>query len=338
MKPHVHYEAAFEDYLRSQQIPFVVVDEAKRAAFRDAKLKSFDFIVYSANTTNWLVDVKGRRWATRKGHRKPAWENWVTEADLEGLKQWEEVFGAGFRALLVFAYWIDDGAEPPPEIVHVRRGVRRAKGESAVIQRRFARLRAGIGEQHVVLARVRPAARAPVIQVPQLDAQHRRLQSVEPRVETHVLVAVLLRLSVYAQRADEIGELRVVGRADPPVAEPAEILRRIEAEAADRTPRPDSHPLRVFRADRLGRVLDDRHSKLTAQLQECFHVRRLTEEMHRHDRLQMRAFVGQSPHVVRVHVVGHGIDIREDRLRAEPVDASVAWVSERRWSRQQKLS
>ncbi len=100
MKPHIHYEAAFEDYLRSQQIPFVAVDEAKRAAFRDAKLKSFDFIVYSANTTNWLVDVKGRRWATRKGHRKPAWENWVTEADLEGLQQWQEVFGAGFRALL----------------------------------------------------------------------------------------------------------------------------------------------------------------------------------------------------------------------------------------------
>ena len=124
MKPHIHYEAAFEDYLRSQQIPFVAVDEAKRAAFRDAKLKSFDFIVYSANTTNWLVDVKGRRWATRKGHRKPAWENWVTEADLEGLKQWQEVFGVGFRALLVFAYWIDGGAEPPPEIVHVRRGER----------------------------------------------------------------------------------------------------------------------------------------------------------------------------------------------------------------------
>jgi len=124
LKPHIHYEAAFEDYLRSQQIPFVAVDEAKRAAFRDAKLKSFDFIVYSANTTNWLVDVKGRRWATRKGHRKPAWENWVTEADLEGLQQWQEVFGVGFRALLVFAYWIDVGAEPAAEIVHVRRGER----------------------------------------------------------------------------------------------------------------------------------------------------------------------------------------------------------------------
>jgi len=40
----------------------VAVDEAKRAAFRDAKLKNFDFIVYSSRGTNWRVDIKGRRW------------------------------------------------------------------------------------------------------------------------------------------------------------------------------------------------------------------------------------------------------------------------------------
>jgi len=124
LKPHIHYEAAFEDYLRSRQIPYVAVDEAKRAAFRDAKLKSFDFIVYSHDNTNWLVDVKGRRWAARRNQRKPAWENWATQADLDGLGQWEHVFGVGFRALLVFAYWLHAGAEPPPEIVHSYRDER----------------------------------------------------------------------------------------------------------------------------------------------------------------------------------------------------------------------
>ncbi len=118
MKTHVHYEAAFEDYLRRKQIPYVAVDEAKRAAFRDAKLKSFDFIVYADNRTNWLVDVKGRRWAARGSQRKPAWENWVTQADLDGLEQWEQVFGVGFGALFIFAYWLQEQAEPPPEIVH----------------------------------------------------------------------------------------------------------------------------------------------------------------------------------------------------------------------------
>jgi hypothetical protein len=118
LKPHIHYEAAFEDCLRSSGIPYVAVDEAKRAAFRDARLKSFDFIAYSANHTNWLVDVKGRRWAPRQPKRKPVWENWVTQADLDGLQQWERVFGVGFRALFVFAYWLQPEADPPPEIVH----------------------------------------------------------------------------------------------------------------------------------------------------------------------------------------------------------------------------
>ena len=132
MKPHIHYEAAFEDYLRARRIPYVAVDEARRAAFRDARLKSFDFIVYSGRDSNWLVDTKGRRWAVRQAQgasgkprrRKPAWENWVTQADLDGLEQWEQVFGDGFRALFVFVYWLEPGADPPPEIVHTFRDER----------------------------------------------------------------------------------------------------------------------------------------------------------------------------------------------------------------------
>lgn len=124
MKSHVHYEAAFEDYLRTQQIPYVAVDEAKRAAFRDAKLKSFDFIVYSASGCNWLVDIKGRRWEVTKSGKRGRWENWVTQADLDGLLQWQEVFGQGFAALLVFGYWVDGAAEPPAEIVHHFRDAR----------------------------------------------------------------------------------------------------------------------------------------------------------------------------------------------------------------------
>lgn len=113
MKGHVHYEAAFDAYLRGRGVPFVPVDEAKKASFRDARLKSFDFIVYSTRDTNWLVDVKGRRWAARGDQRKPAWENWITQADLDGLRQWEAVFGVGFRALIVFAYAIGPDTPAP---------------------------------------------------------------------------------------------------------------------------------------------------------------------------------------------------------------------------------
>ena len=45
----VHYEAAFEAFLRDRGIPYVAVDEAKKALFANAKLKSFDFVVYSKN-------------------------------------------------------------------------------------------------------------------------------------------------------------------------------------------------------------------------------------------------------------------------------------------------
>jgi len=124
VKQHVHYEAAFEDYLRRSGVPYVAVDEARRAAFRDARLKSFDFIVYCPTQANWLVDIKGRRYAPRRNRRQPAWENWVTQADLDGLGQWEEVFGDGFRALLVFAYWIGVDVDPPSEIVHTYRDQR----------------------------------------------------------------------------------------------------------------------------------------------------------------------------------------------------------------------
>lgn len=124
VKAHIHYEAAFEAYLQNAQIPYVAVDEAKRSAFRQAKLKSFDFIVYSDRTSNWLVDIKGRRWTPRKKGGKPTWENWVTQADLDGLRQWEEVFGHGFTGLLVFAYHIDPAYEPPPEIVFDFSGAR----------------------------------------------------------------------------------------------------------------------------------------------------------------------------------------------------------------------
>ena len=54
-----HYEAAFEEFLRVKQIPYVAVDETKRALLGDASLKSLDFIVSTALGVSWLVDVKG---------------------------------------------------------------------------------------------------------------------------------------------------------------------------------------------------------------------------------------------------------------------------------------
>jgi hypothetical protein len=109
---HIHYEAAFEDYLRSRGVPYVPVDEAKRVIFGGEKVKSFDFLVYPGDERHWIVDVKGRQfpYISEQGARR-YWENWVTKEDLEGLAEWETVFGRDFEARLVFAYLL----EGPPD-------------------------------------------------------------------------------------------------------------------------------------------------------------------------------------------------------------------------------
>jgi len=122
----VIYEACFEDYLRSAGVPYVAVDEAKKALFAGVQLKSFDFVVYSAGGPNLLVDVKGRKFPDSvPGHKRGAsraWENWITREDLEGLQEWEKVFGPGFTAVLVFAYWLQGPPQRAPfDDVHVCR-------------------------------------------------------------------------------------------------------------------------------------------------------------------------------------------------------------------------
>lgn len=113
-----HYELAFEHYLRAKAIPYVAVDEAKRAmAGKGAaglsgagggNLKSFDFVVYSKSGPNLLVDVKGRKHTQRSGR---SLQNWVTQDDIVGLTRWMEIFGRDFDSAFVFMFWCE--GEPP---------------------------------------------------------------------------------------------------------------------------------------------------------------------------------------------------------------------------------
>ncbi len=117
----IHYEAAFEGYLRERAIPYVAVDEAKKALFSNARLKSFDFVVYSKNGPNLLVDVKGRQMRSRKNSAAPRrFESWTTERDVADLAQWEQVFGDGFKAIFSFIYWIDAPLTPEPAMFTFR--------------------------------------------------------------------------------------------------------------------------------------------------------------------------------------------------------------------------
>ncbi|MFK7758595.1 MAG: HYExAFE family protein [Phycisphaerales bacterium] len=122
-----HYERAFESYLRDQRLPYVAVNEARRALLpKGAQLalegggtsqaiKNFDFVVYGddqGRAENLLVEVKGRRLPRLKlADGRPAkarLESWVTMDDVDALRSWETMFGDGYQAVFVFVYWCDD--------------------------------------------------------------------------------------------------------------------------------------------------------------------------------------------------------------------------------------
>ncbi len=118
----IHYEAAFEDFLRSEGVPYVAVDEARKAIFAGARIKSFDFLVYGQGSATWLADIKGRRFPYDFDGARSYWENWVTGADLEGLRSWQEAFGGPFRAAFVFAYWLEGPEKAwPRTLIHTYR-------------------------------------------------------------------------------------------------------------------------------------------------------------------------------------------------------------------------
>ena len=136
MQRRHHYEQAFSAYLRRHRIPYIGVDEARKALLPDdavpgvsapgtdaptRALKSFDFVIYAdpsrpeAPDANLLIDIKGRKVARRSPRADPLapgrLENWVTREDIDSLSIWEQLFGEGFRAAFVFLYWCE--AQPP---------------------------------------------------------------------------------------------------------------------------------------------------------------------------------------------------------------------------------
>ena len=112
-----HYEQAFEHYLRANRVPYIAVDEAKKALLPSGDpldaIKSFDFVVYGRHC-NLLVDVKGRMFGTARGPltSNRRYESWVTVDDVDGLARWQRLFGPDFEAVFVFIYCL---RQQPPD-------------------------------------------------------------------------------------------------------------------------------------------------------------------------------------------------------------------------------
>jgi hypothetical protein len=116
MKRSNTYEAAFEAYLQWHRLCYVAVDETRRTWLGDLRVKNLDFIVHGEAGARLLVDVKGRRFPSGSpGRERRVWECWSTRDDLEGLGRWEELFGPGYRGLLVFAYHLSPSVSLPDD-------------------------------------------------------------------------------------------------------------------------------------------------------------------------------------------------------------------------------
>ncbi len=145
MQRRHHYELAFEHYLREHRLPYVAVDEARKALLPEGtiwaagpgdSLKSFDFVLYGQGA-NLLAEVKGRR--VGGAGRKARLDSWVTHEDVESLLAWERLFGEGFLAALLFVYWCDE-QPPAPLFEEVFEFKGRWYAVRTVLARDYARL------------------------------------------------------------------------------------------------------------------------------------------------------------------------------------------------------
>ena len=105
----------------------------------------------------------------------------------------------------------------------------------------------------------------------QLRAQHRGLDLVQAAAPAERLVLVARALAVMPQLAQPVRDVGVVGGHEPAVAVRAQVLRRIEAEAAEVAETADATAA-MLGAHRLRGVLDHDDPPRPRELEERGHV------------------------------------------------------------------
>ena len=166
------------------------------------------------------------------------------------------------------------------------------------------------------------ARRHPLVEMAELDPQHRGLDLVEPAVHPLHAVLVLGLLAVVAEHAHPLGHLGVVGHHHAGVAVGPEVLGRVEAPARDVGEGADPVP-RVLGAVCLRGVLDHLEIVLGADRHDRVHVGGMTVEMNRDDRAgaergRLRDQV--RPELLGIEREGARVDVHEDRQRARRHD------------------
>ena len=116
----------------------------------------------------------------------------------------------------------------------------------------------------------------------QLGAQHGGLDLVQTRIDARQVVPVLHAAAVVAQLAQRGGQFVVIGGDGAAVAQRAEVLAGVEAEAR-RVAQAAGAPAHITRAMGLGRVFDHAQTVAARDGVDRAHVGRLAVQVHRHD-------------------------------------------------------
>ena len=103
-----HYEQAFGSWLIDNHVRYIAVDEQKRSALGRSRIKNFDYLLKPPARQIIIAEVKGRKFKGASFEKLTGLECWVTTDDIDGLANWQQVFGQGHTAAFIFAYEIEN--------------------------------------------------------------------------------------------------------------------------------------------------------------------------------------------------------------------------------------
>ena len=198
-----------------------------------------------------------------------------------------------------------------------------AQREAAFDERHVVRRRAGLREDLGVVRGVPRARGVPGLEVAELHAQHRRLERVEARVHADHAVPVLAA-SCRARAACGCTSATSASWhvTRPPSPKPPRFFVGKKLKHASGPAEPTRRPRASAAPIACAASSIDRHAEPRAERDEPFEVDRLPEEVDRQDRLEPRAAARGALHVGDGRVEGRRVDVREDRLGAEPRDTA----------------
>jgi hypothetical protein len=102
-----HYERAFAEWLEENKVKYLAIDEKKRSQLGRGKVKSFDYLLYPPDGDVLIAEIKGRKFHGTSLKKLQGLQCWVTTDDVEGLVQWQGVFGDSHAAVFVFSYYLE---------------------------------------------------------------------------------------------------------------------------------------------------------------------------------------------------------------------------------------